>query len=364
MLLAKKDMDALNLSSLDQEQVQKINGIKEGLDLDPSSIYDYGVDISKKLGDFSSELLSKVKVKDAPEVEELLAELTKNIRSIDANSLTVKKPTFLQRIFKTDEIQQFIQKHDNIMPVVEMVKTKLEQCQYQLKKDIETCQVYYEQNASNIEELDCHIIAGRLRAKEAKDDLAKRQAELDESDILAVEELATYQRQIDLLENKLYNLELLRNLAIQNIPKLMILSDGDNVMINKIDTSINMTIPAWESQMVLAVLIARTRTAALLDKSFTDMTNKLIEGNASYLRMTAAEIAAQIERGVIDVESLKKSAQDIEATYKEVRQIREQGKLNRENAIRDLRIIQENVNSAVLMLEDQAGTSRKRLAKA
>lgn len=362
MLLAKKDMDSLNLENLDQERVQKITAIKESLDLNSTSIYDYGVDISKKLGDFSSELLSKVKVKDAPEVEELLAELTKSIKSIDANSLTVKKPTLLQRIFKTDEVQNFIRRHDNIMPVVEMVKTKLEQCQYQLKKDIETCQMYYQQNSSNIEELDCHILAGRLRAKEAKEELEKRQAELDESDILAVEELAAYQRQIDLLENKLYNLELLRNLAIQNIPKLMILSDGDNVMINKIVTSIDMTIPAWESQMVLAVLIARTRTAALLDKNFTDMTNKLIEDNASYLRMTASEIATQIERGIIDVDSLKKSAQDIEATYKEVRQIREAGKQNRENAIRDLKTIQENISSAVLMLEDQAVTPRKRIS--
>jgi uncharacterized protein YaaN involved in tellurite resistance len=358
MLLAKKDMDSLNISKLSPDQQTKIIDIKNGLELSNTGIYDYGVEISKKLGDFSSDLLSKVKVKDNPEIEELLEELMTNINSIDAESLSMKKPSLLRRIFKVDEISTFIKKHDSIVPVIETTKNKLEQCQYQLRKDIETCAMYYEENKQNIEDLDYHILAGRLKLKEEKDNYETMAKNVDKDDMLAVQELAQYQGYIDLLDRKLYNLELLRNLAIQNIPKLKILADGDNATIDKISTSISMTIPVWESQMLLAVLIARAKTATDLDKSITDMTNKLIENNSGYLRMTATQIATQIERGVIDVTSLKKSSDDIISTCRDIKTIRESAAKNRETALLELKQIQANLTTTLLMIEQNPGTTQ------
>lgn len=353
MLLAKRDMDALNISKLSPEQQAKVLDIKNSIEMTNTGIYDYGVEISKRLGDFSSDLLGKVKVKDNPEIEVLLEELMTNINSIDAENLTIKKPSLLRRLFKVDELDMFIKKHDSIVPVIDATKDKLEECQYQLKKDIETCTLYYQENSKNIEDLDYHIVAGRLRLQEEKTKYEEMSRSVDTDDMLAIQELSFHQGNIDLLERKLYNLELLRNLAIQNIPKLKILADGDNATIDKISTSITMTIPVWESQMLLAVLIARAKTATELDKSITDMTNKLIENNSSYLKLTATEIATQIERGVIDVKSLKKSGEDIIATCKDIKTIRENAIKNREAALVELRQIQTNLTSTLLMIEEK-----------
>lgn len=353
MLMEKKDMDSLNLSKLTTEQQAKVVELRDSLDLTSTGIHNYGIEISKKLGDFSSDLLGKVKVKDNPEIEQLLEELMDNIDSIDADSLTVKKPGFFAKLFRKDEISKFLRRHDSIVPVIEATKDKLEHCQYQLMKDIETCALYYEENKQNIEDLDYHIVAGRLRLRDERAKYDELQSKLDRDDMLAVQELAQYQGYIDQLDRKLYNLEALRNLAIQNIPKLKILADGDNATIDKITTSITMTIPVWESQMLLAVLIARAKTATDLDKSITDMTNKLIENNSGYLKMTATQIATQIERGVIDVASLKKSSDDIIATCRDIKVIRENASKNREAAIVELRQIQNNLASTLLMIEQK-----------
>lgn len=353
MLLAKRDMDNLNISKLTPEQQTRLIEIKNNLEMSNTGIHDYGTEISKRLGEFSSDLLGKVKVKDNPEIEMLFEELMVNINSIDAENLTTKKPNFLKKIFKVDELGMFIKKHDSIVPVINSTKGKLEECQYQLKKDIETCELYYQENLRNIEDLDYHIVAGRLKLQEEKMLYDEMLRTVDPDDTLAVTELSFKEGNIDLLERKLHNLELLRNLAIQNIPKLKILADGDNATIDKISTSITMTIPVWESQMLLAVLIARAKTATELDKAITDMTNKLIENNSSYLKMTATEIATQIERGVIDVKSLKKSGEDIIATCKDVKAIRENAIKNREAAITELRQIQTNLTSTLLMIEEK-----------
>lgn len=354
MLLAKCDMENLNISKLTSEQKQKVIELKDNLELSNTSIYDYGLEISKRLGDFSSDLLGKVKVKDNPEIEGLIEELMTNINTIDAESLTIKKPSFLKRLFKINEIDMFIKKHDSIVPIIDATKNKLEECQYQLKKDIETCALYYQENSKNIEDLDYHIIAGRLKLKEEKEAYEKEAICIDNEDMLAVQELAMRQGYIDLLDRKLYNLELLRNLAIQNIPKLKIIADGDNATIDKISTSITMTIPVWESQMLLAVLIARAKTATELDKSITDMTNKLIENNSGYLKMTATEIATQIERGVVDISSLKKSSEDIISTCKDIKTIRTNAVKNREAALTELRQIQNNLTSTLLMIDQKS----------
>lgn len=353
MLLAKRDMDDLNIMSLSEQDKTKILDLKNNIELTNNGIFDYGIDISKKLGSFSTDILEKVKVKDNPQIEELFNELMINIQSIDAEALSAKKPGFFQKFFKVNELDKFIRKHDSIVPVIDATKTKLEQCQYQLRKDIATCEEYYEENSRNIRDLDEHILAGRLRLQEEKEKYEAEAAKLDQDDMLAIQELSTYQGRIQLLEKKIYNLELLRTLAIQNIPKLKILSDGDNATIDKISTSISMTIPVWESQMLLAVLTARAKTATDFDKAVTDFTNTLIEQNSSYLKLTAVQIAEQIERGVIDVDSLKKSNEDIISTCMEVKSIRENAAKNRENAILELRQIQNNLASTLLTIEQK-----------
>lgn len=353
MLLTKKNMDALNLSTLTKEQTTKLMEIKDNLKLSNDGIFEYGTEISENLGNFSTELLNKVKLKDNPEIETLLESLMDEINSIDAEKLSIKKKGFLSKLFHTNEVEKFIRKHDTVVSAVEATKQKLEQCQYQLRKDIATAEEYYKENAKNIEDLDYHIVAGRLKIQEERQKYAELAKTTDNDDMLAVQELANYQGYIDLLDKKIYNLELLRGLAIQNIPKLKILSDGDNATIEKINTSITMTIPVWESQMLLAILISRAATATRLDKAVTDMTNRLIEENSSYLKMTATEIATQIERGVIDINSLKKSGNDIVDTCKEIKQIRANAQKEREAALVELKQIQTNLASTILTIEQK-----------
>lgn len=332
-IISKKDMETLNIANLSDDKKEKLLSVKDSIDLNDISLLTYGDSISKELDTASTDLLSKVKLDQTPEIMDLLMELNSNMSQIDTGSLSKKKPGFLQKLFHTNDIENIIRRHDTILPIVENTKTKLKETQGQLQKDIEQCRIQYNEGLHRCEEMDCYILAGRLKIKEAEEELRAMEENLDTSDQFAVEEVSSLRGNIELLARKVDNLVVLRELAFQDIKKIKILAEADMANINNIQTSITTTIPAWESQMVIAVLISRAKTASDMQTAVTDMTNKLIEQNTAYLTATAIDIKKAVERGVIDYEVLQQSDKKMEEMTVELMKIGKESAEQRKKAI-------------------------------
>lgn len=170
--LSKKDLDNGSLANISEDRRNSIMTIKDGISLESESVLDFGNGASKNLTEFSSDLLSKMKLKDSPEVETLLGDLLKGLGQIDANTLLEKKPSFFQRLFgERADIKKFITRYEDISSVITEIKSKLEVSTFQLKKDMEVCSRYLEQNLNYINALDDYIMAGRIKVNEEQSEI-------------------------------------------------------------------------------------------------------------------------------------------------------------------------------------------------
>ncbi len=347
--LTKKTFDSLSLDGLDESRRNEILSIKNSISLNYEDTLDFASSASKNLTEFSSDLLKTMKVKDTPEVEGLIVELLAGLEKVDANTLLETKPSFFKRLFKTDELKQFIVRYDDVASVIDGVKGKLEQSTFSLKKDIEICNRYLEQNFAYINELDNYIMAGRMRVDEERKKLAEEQVEIDKTDMLAVHSFNARQNEVDRLDRKVHDLSLMREIAIQNIPQIMLIRDGDGVLIEKIQSSINSAIPLWESQMVIAIQLLRQKGALAIQRGVANTTNNLIAKNSELLKSGSLEVAKELERGIVDVEVLKKNSENLIKTLEGIRNIRAEGYQNRLKATQELGQIQSRLNEQLLL---------------
>jgi len=161
--------------------------------------------------------------------------------------------------------------------------------------------------------------------------------------------LSLKESELNMFERKIHNLELQRMVAIQNIPQLMLIRDGDAVLVEKIQSSIDTSIPLWESQMVIAIQTMRQQNGAKLVKSITDTNNELLRRNSELLKTSTTSVAIELERDIVDLETLKETNNNLIATIEEIRSIRQNGIKNRASVVGELvdlqhRLIETSIN--------------------
>lgn len=347
--LAKRDFETLSLERVDENRKKEIMNIKNSITLSYEDTLNYANSASQNLTSFSTELLQTMKVKDTPEVGETITTLLTGLEKVDATTLLEYKPSFFKRLFKTDEIKQFIAQYDDVASVIEAVKEKLEIANHQLKKDIAQCDDYLDENLRYINELDNYIMAGRIKVEEEKRILDRERADVDQSDMLDVHNFNTHQKEVDRLDRKLYDLMLMREIAIENIPQIQLIKDGDAVLIEKIHTSINTAIPLWERQMFIAIQVLRQKGALAIQKSVTDTTNALIAKNGELLKNSSLEVAKELERGIVDVAVLEKNSENLIKTLEGIREIQETGRQERAQVTQRLAELQMKLNEQLLL---------------
>lgn len=355
--LTKKELESGKLDKLPEKRRNDIMSIKSSIALNTEDTLNYATDASKNLTNFSTELLRSMKLKDIPEVEDILKELLAGLGKVDADTLLDYKPSFFKRLTHADAFSQFLVSYDNVAAVIEQVKGKLEQCNFQLKKDIEICNRFMEQNLAYINDLDNYIMAGKLKLDEEHKLLDDELKEVDQDDRLDVYNYNAHKAEVERFERKLYDLTLMREIAVQNIPQIMLIRDGDSILIEKIQSSINSAIPLWESQLVIAVQLLRQKGVIVIQKSMTDATNAMIVKNGQLLKSGSIEVAKELERGIIDVEVLKKNSETLISTLEAISTIREEGREKRLQATQELAQLQSKLNEQLLLSSKGVGAN-------
>lgn len=352
-LQREKDVDttSLNIEKLNEDEKREVAKICDGIKFDHESISLYGKDVTKKLNDFSTQILDSVKVKDAPEIEGMLLSLVGELDKFNTEELSTKKRSLLGRLFGGDKLDNFINKYKSISAVIADVKGRLEEAEYQLQKDIKVSETYLLMNRDYINELDKYILAGDIKIREKREEIEREKESIDTSDMLLVQELAVKESDLNALERKIHNLRLQRAIAIQNIPQLMMIKDGDAVLVAKIDDSINQAIPLWESQIVIGISAMRQQAGVAVSKSVTDTTNNLLRQNAAMLKESAIGVATENERDIVEIETLRNSNNALIETINAIREIKSAGAAKREQSIKELASLQKQLNQALIEMK-------------
>lgn len=343
--LQQKDIEKVQLTPEEQKQVDEF---ANSIDITNSNVVlQYGVGAQRKLSNFSERTLETVRSKDLGEVGELLSGVVNELKNFDIDEDDNKIVGFFKK--QMNNMTSIKTKYDSAQKNVDNIIKALENHQVTLMKDIAMLDQMYELNESYYKELSMYILAGRKKLEEARTvELPKLQSEASSTNLPVDAQRANdYVNLINRFEKKLHDLDLTRIISIQMAPQIRMVQSSNTVMVEKIQSTIVNTIPLWKSQMVIALGANHSKEAARTTKEVTDLTNKLLRKNANTLKQTTIDTARLSERGIVDVDTIKHTNEQLISALNEVRQIQIEGHKKREEAGVQLMQIEENLKNSL-----------------
>ena len=334
---------------LTPEELRQVEEFAKKIDVTNSkAVMTYGVGTQKKMADFSEKTLESVKTKDMGEVGDMVSGLVTQLKNFDLDENEKGIMGFFKK--KGNQMQELKTKYTTVEKNVEAISNELEKHQVTLLKDVELLDRMYELNLTYFKELSMYILAGKKKLKEVREtDLPALQKKAAESglpeDAQAAKDLAD---QCDRFEKKLHDLQLTRAVAMQTGPQIRMIQSSNQIMAEKIQSTIVNTIPLWKNQMVIAIGIEHANQAARAEREVNDMTNALLRKNAEKLKQATVESAKEAERGVVDIETLRHTNEMLISTMDEVLAIQQEGKQKRAAAEKDLAQIEAQLRQKLL----------------
>ena len=334
-----------------QEQ-QMVNDFAAKIDIENTAqILQYGAGTQKKMADFSDAALANVRTQDLGEVGDLIAGVVGELKGFDAEE---EKGLFGFFRKQTNKLEAMKTKYAKAEVNVEKISDALQQHQVRLLKDSALLDRMYEQNLAYFKELTMYILAGKQKLQEVRNgklrelEATAMRTGLSE-DAQAAKDLAD---KCSRFEKKIHDLELTRTISIQTAPQIRMIQNNDNVMVEKIQTTLVNTIPLWKNQMVLSLGIAHSTEAAQAQRQVNDITNALLKQNAEKLHMASVETAKEAERGIVDIETLKKTNAELIQTLDDVMKVQRDGRTQRLAAEVDMAKMESELKNKLLQIRD------------
>lgn len=334
---------------LTPEEQKQVDEFVKQIDITNSqAIMNYGVGTQKKIADFSQKAIDNVRTKDMGEVGDMLTGLVTELKNFDVEE---EEKGFLA-IFKrgANRVNELKTKYSSVETNVTAITSKLEQHQVTLMKDVALLDQMYTLNLNYFKELTMYIQAGKTKLEEVRNGQLKELQDRATAsglpeDAQKAKDLAN---QCDRFEKKIYDLELTRTIAMQTGPQIRMVQSSDTVMAEKIQSTIVNTIPLWKNQMVIAIGVEHSAQAAKAEREVNDMTNELLKKNADRLKTATIETAKEAERGIVDMETLRHTNEQLISTIDEVLAIQKDGKEKRRAAETELGQIETQLKNKLI----------------
>ena len=334
---------------LSEEEKTQVEAFAKEIDLSNSTaILNYGAGTQKKLSDFSEKALDSLRTKDMGEVGDMITKLIGELKNFDA----AEEEKGLRALFKksSNKITAMKAKYAKVETNVNVITTELEKHEATLLKDVAMLDQMYDANLEYFRELSMYIEAGKQKLDETRNgELVELQRKAEETglaeDVQAAKDLAA---KCDRFEKKIHDLQLTRTIALQSGPQIRMVQSSDTMMAEKIQSTIVNTIPLWKNQMVIAIGVEHSNQAAKAQREVSDMTNELLKKNADALKTATIETVKESERGIVDMETIKHTNEQLISTMDEVLKIQAEGKERRRNAEQELFQIEQELKTKLL----------------
>ncbi len=344
---------------LDAADLARVAEIKAQVDVtDAQGVLSYGLPAQSRIANFADSLLGDVRNKDAGSGGEALNDLLKKVREIDVDALGDGSGKSRIPIFGrfANTFDRFAARYQKVATSIERIIDALERSRMALLKDMTVLDKMYELNLDYLKQLDVYIAAGEQVLDELfRVKIPAMEAEVAASgDVMAAQRLTDLQQAATRFERRLHDLKLTRMIAVQTAPQIRLIQGNDQNLVEKIQASVLTTIPLWKNQIVIAITLYRQQKAVELQREVTDTTNELLAKNAELLKTGSAKVAREVERGVVDIETLQKVNADLIATLEETIQIQAEGRARRAVAEGELTQMQRDLKQKLLELRGTA----------
>ncbi len=346
-----KDYKIIDADNLTQEESAEVLRIKDSLNInDSNAIITFGAQAQRKTSNFVDSLMESIKTKNLNEAGAILNNLMIEIKSFDTKAGEPKN--IISKLFSSAEkrIERLRGSYSSIEKNLTSIIDSLEKHRHQLIQSNAMLDKLYEKSVGNINEIRLYTIAGEQKLQEIDtQDLPALQAGANGADGQIGAQ--RYKDMIDArerLDKKIHDLKLTRAVYIQTLPQIRLQQASNNVLVDKIHSSIVNSIPLWKTQLAIALGLAHTTNALKAQKAVSDTTNELLRKNSELLKTTTIETAKENERSIIDIETIKKANDDIINTIKQVVQIQQEGRDKRRQAEEELQRIESELKNNII----------------
>ena len=280
-----------------------------------------------------------------------MSDLVLKVKEVDVDGLDEgfwDKIPFLKNASRA--VKKFMQRYEKLEVQIDRIEQQLDQARMQMLKDITMFDGLYEKNLEYFRELQIYIAAGEEKLQELQETtLPQLRAEAAaKGDAMSAQVVRDFEDTVNRFEKKIHDLKLSKAVAIQTAPQIRLIQNNDKMLVDKIQTAILSTIPLWKSQIVIALGLHRQESVLKMQRSVSDATNTLLTKNAELLRQNSTEVARESERGIVDLETLKKVNADLISTIEETIKIQQEGRAARQNAETELLSIEQKLKEALL----------------
>ncbi|MEC1623419.1 toxic anion resistance protein [Bacillus mojavensis] len=344
---------------LPEENKEKAYQLAEQIDHNNmNSIVLYGSQAQSKLLNFSHTMIDHVQKKDVGEIGEILGELMKKLEQVNPDELQTKKKGFLARMFgkMSHSLQEVLSKYQKTSVQIDRISLKLEHSKHALISDNKLLEQLYDKNKEYFSALNVYIAAGELKLDELRTKTIpelKRQAESSDHNQMAVQEVNDLIQFADRLDKRVHDLLLSRQITIQSAPQIRLIQNTNQALAEKIQSSIVTAIPLWKNQVAIALTLLRQRNAVDAQQKVSDTTNELLLKNAELLKTNTIETVKANERGLVDIDTLKKVQESLISTLEETLIIQDEGRIKRRQAEEELMMMEGDLKQKLLAIKER-----------
>ncbi|MCO4095414.1 toxic anion resistance protein [Macrococcoides canis] len=340
------------------EKREQINQIKNQIvPLDNEKLLLYGAGAQQKLSQFSHQILDEVQRKDIGSIGNNLDQLMKKLKEVDPDEIQNIDKSKVKRLFKrvSKSVNELISRYQSVASQIDRISVELDNSKNVLMRDIQMLDQLYDQNKAYFEAIDMFIIAAEEKRDEINNKLLPEleQKALHSNDQMIVQDVNDMRHYVNRLDKRIYDLKLSRQITLQSAPQIRMIQDVNQTLAEKIQSSILTSIPLWKNQMAIAMSLLHQQKASKAQQQVTNTTNELLLRNSEMLKMNTIRTAEENERGIVELETLKTTQQNIVDTIRETMHIQAEGKEKRRNAEIELSKMEQDLKTQLLQLQQE-----------
>ncbi|WP_019415486.1 toxic anion resistance protein [Paenisporosarcina sp. TG20] len=343
------------LSNEDKQKAQELaSQIPAG---NYEAILTYGANAQTELSKFSHQMLDHVQKNDIGPVGDILKDLMDKLIQLNPDELTTKKKSGIKRLFGkvSRSVQEIMTKYQKLSTQIDRIGIQLEHSKRGLIEDVQMLDKLYDQNKAYFQALNVYIAAGEIKRDEILTETipALRQKAEASSDQMAYQEVNDMAQFLDRLEKRLYDLQLSRQITIQSAPQIRMIQQTNQTLAEKIQSSVMTSIPLWKNQIAIALTLNRQMKAVESQKQVTKTTNDLLLKNSEMLKINSIETAKENERGIVEIETLKQTQENLLQTIEETLRIQADGRNKRKAAEIEIGQMEEQLKQRLLIVHQE-----------
>lgn len=315
----------------------KVQAIVAAINIsDTAQVTSFGERAQRQVANFAEQILAQTRNRELGDTGELLSDIIGKAKGLDPADL--EKADFLTRLFGglRRRLHRFTSKFETVAAQIDQITVELEKRIDRLRRDVTMLDGLHDQTRDSIAELDRYIAAGKSFAQSYRagpmvelEARAKATGGDGSQDMMAAQAYQDAVQALDRLEKRVLYLQQARQIAIQQLPQIRIVQNGDTTLVESLQASVTLTVPAWKQKMVLLLGLTRQREALALQKTVTDATNEMLLQASEMMKTQAIEIEQQSQKGLVDITTLQRTNQDLIDTISGVLQAQAEGRKNR-----------------------------------